>query len=358
MKILMLVNWKVEYCSSPPEDRQPPDYVVKGEKYWFFRYFNGKADVDVVDVRSFPELEKFEKNCLRFYVWQALKVLPRLNQYDVVLSHGMQSGIVLCLWRRLFGKGRYRHIVFDIGAFNSARENGKALKLMQYASRTLDGVIYHTSSQIEYYRKCHPWLLDKAVFIPFGADPDSFPEADERREQTPDGETPYILCIGYNKRDWDTLLKAFDRVETDVQLRFLGKEDIVCRDERVKAIGFVPVTELKKQIAGSLFGVLPLKAFNYSFGQMTLLQQMSMGKAVIAADVPSLRDYMKDGENVLCYPPEDADALADRIRILLERPDRRAEIGRKAAEEIRQHLNEKKMAAEIETFINKILEKK
>lgn len=358
MKILMLVNWKVEYCSSPPEDRQPPDYVVKGEKYWFFRYFNGKADVDVVDVRSFPALEKFEKNCLRFYVWQALKVLPRLNQYDVVLSHGMQSGIVLCLWRRLFGKGRYRHIVFDIGAFNSAREDGKALKLMQFASKTLDGVIYHTSSQIEYYRKCHPWLLDKAVFIPFGADPDFFPEADEQKEQTPDGEKPYILCIGYNKRDWNTLLKAFGRVKTDVQLRLLGKEDIVCRDERVKAVGFVPVSELKKQIAGSLFGVLPLKAFNYSFGQMTLLQQMSMGKAVIAADVPSLRDYMKDGENALCYPPEDAGALADRIRIFLEQPDRRAEIGRKAAEEIRQHLNEKKMAGEIETFINKILEKK
>ena len=83
-----------------------------------------------------------------------------------------------------------------------------------------------------------------------------------------------------------------------------------------------------------------------------------MGNDVIAADVPSLRDYMKDGENVLCYPPEDSDALADRIRILLGRPDRRAEIGRKAAEEIRQRLNEKKMAAEIETFINKILEKK
>ena len=67
---------------------------------------------------------------------------------------------------------------------------------------------------------------------------------------------------------------------------------------------------------------------------------------------------VKDGENALCYPPEDVDALADRIRTLLEQPDRRAEIGRKAAEEIRQHLNEKKMAAEIETFINKILEKK
>ena len=34
MKILMLVNWKVEYCDSPPEDRQPPDYVENGKKYF------------------------------------------------------------------------------------------------------------------------------------------------------------------------------------------------------------------------------------------------------------------------------------------------------------------------------------
>ena len=120
----------------------------------------------------------------------------------------------------------------------------------------------------------------------------------------------------------------------------------------------MPVTELKKQIAGSLFGVLPLKSFNYSFGQMTLLQQMAMGKAVIAADVPSLRDYMKDEETALCYPPEDAAALADRIRTLLEQPGRRNEIGRRAAEEIRRRLNEKEMAAGIENFINQILEKK
>lgn len=358
MKILMLVNWKVEYCDRHPEDRQPPDYVENGKKYWFFRYFQNDVDVDVVDVRSFPALEKLEKDRLRFYVWQTLKVLPRLNQYDVVLSHGMQSGIVLCLWRRLFGKGRYRHIVFDIGAFNSAREEGKAMKLMQFASRSLDGVIYHTGSQKEYYRKCHPWLLGKASFIPYGADTEFFHSEASRTEETAEMENPYILCIGYSKRDWDTLLEAFSRVKTDVWLRLIGKEDIICRDERVQAVGFVPVTELKKQIAGSLFGVLPLKSFNYSFGQMTLLQQMAMGKAVIAADVPSLQDYMKDGETALCYPPEDAAALADRIRTLLEQPGRRNEIGRRAAEEIRRRLNEKEMAAGIENFINQILEKK
>ena len=30
MKILMLVNWKIEYCDARPSDKQPPDYYVYG----------------------------------------------------------------------------------------------------------------------------------------------------------------------------------------------------------------------------------------------------------------------------------------------------------------------------------------
>lgn len=61
MKILMLVNWKVAYENQIPEGKQPPDYVVPGQKYWFFRYLSDDISVDVVDIRSFPWLERFEK---------------------------------------------------------------------------------------------------------------------------------------------------------------------------------------------------------------------------------------------------------------------------------------------------------
>lgn len=57
----MLVNWKVAYENQIPEGKQPPDYVVPGQKYWFFRYLSDDISVDVVDIRSFPWLEQFEK---------------------------------------------------------------------------------------------------------------------------------------------------------------------------------------------------------------------------------------------------------------------------------------------------------
>ena len=351
----MLVNWKIEYTDKVPADKQPPDYYIKGEDYWFFRYFKNRKDiqVDVVDIRSFPALEKFEKNKIRFYVWQTLKILPKLKDYDLILSHGMQSGIVLCLWRRLFGKGKYKHIVFDIGAFNSAKEEGKALKLMQFASKTLDGVIYHTAMQEEYYEKYHPWLLDKSQYIAFGTDSEFFENVQIRRETNKE-RAPYILSIGYNKRDWDTLIKAYETLDTEVELHLLGNDSWKSDNPKIKILPPVPVKEMMQMIEGSLFGVLPLKWFNYSYGQMTLMQQMAMGKAVIVSEVPSVKDYAKHNVDACFYPPENVEALAEQMQSLLEDGEFRKQIGRAAAETIKEKINEKIMAQEIEMFIQNV----
>lgn len=373
----MLVNWKIEYTDKIPGDKQPPDYYIKEKDYWFFRYFKNKKEiqVDVADIRSFQALENFEKNKIRFYVWQTVKILPKLKDYDLVLSHGMQSGIVLCLWRRLFGKGKYKHIVFDIGAFNSAKEEGKALKLMQFASKTLDGVIYHTALQEEYYKKCHPWLLNKSKYIAFGTDAEFFESIGENAEAYKDTikqtksvqdadkvqrtkNKPYVLSIGYNKRDWDTLIKAYEKLDTEVELHLLGNDSWKSDNPNIKILPPVPVKEMMQMIQGSLFGVLPLKWFNYSYGQMTLMQQMAMGKAVIVSEVPSVKDYATHNVDACFYPPEDADALAKQMQYLLEDDSRRENIGREAARTIKEKINEEIMAREIEEFIQDICTRK
>lgn len=369
MKILMLVNWKIEYTDSPPKDKQPPDYVVKGQPYWFFRYFpedgGMQMEVDVIDIHSFSFLEQFEKNKLRFYIWQTLKVIPRLKKYDLILSHGMQSGIVLCLFRRLFGKGSYKHMVFDIGAFNSAKEGGKSLKLMQFASQSIDGVIYHTASQKVYYEKCHPWLLPKAKFIPFGTDTDFFQPGqgkEAEKERADSLEKPYILCVGYHKRDWKTLLQAYRKLREKrkkaetVRLRLIGNRKIETDMEGVEVWDRVSVTELKKQIQNALFCVLPLQQFNYSYGQMTLLQQMVLGKAVIVADVSSIQAY-KGKDNLLLYKPEQIDELAICMEELLLNAEKREKIGSNARESVLKVFNERKMAEEIYGAIMELMER-
>ncbi len=364
MKILFLPNWKVEQCNEIPKDKQPPDYYVKGQDYWFFRYFTEKPDVDVLDISSVKWIENFEKNKIRFYVIQALRAISKLNKYDLIISHGMQSGVVISLWRRFF-KTKSKHIVFDIGAFNSAAESGAALKLMQFASRSIDGFIYHTSSQIKYYEKFFPWIVDKAKFIRFGTDAEYFsPKKSELIETYASGEgykglgeIPYCICVGYSKRDWDTVIKAFELCRPDnLRLLLVGHVEDKYKDiANVEQMGFVSIDELKKLIIGAQFGILPLKSYNYSYGQMTLLQQMAMGKCVIVSKVPSLLDYYEEGVTAISYEPENADELADAIRCVHFNDGMRNAIGKNAAEYVKNISNECTMAKEIELFYNKIL---
>ena len=71
-------------------------------------------------------------------------------------------------------------------------------------------------------------------------------------------------------------------------------------------------SELNKEIQNALFCILPLDYMNFSFGQMTLLQQMYYGKIVITADVPSVRDYIINGKTGILYKHKDSEDLKIR----------------------------------------------
>ena len=358
MKILMLVNWNVECADRVPADKQPPDYYVKGEDYWFYRYFQEKPTVDVLDTHSFPWLERFEKYQIRFYILQAIKALPKLGKYDLIVSHGMQSGVVVSLWRRLF-RTKAKHIVFDIGSFNSAAESGFALKLMQFASKSIDGVIYHTGSQLDYYKRFFPWIVSKCSWIRFGTDLDFFDlrkEIDAICGEKKTESSPYIICVGYSKRDWSTLVSAYTKLSTDVHLLLVGHECEEYRDiPGVEMMPVVSIRGLTTLISEALFCVLPLQSFNYSYGQMTLMQQMALEKCVVAAKVPSLVEYIRDGETAITYEPENADDLSEKIKCLLQDMDKCHAIGKAARTWLETCCNERVMARDIERFYETVL---
>lgn len=347
MKILMLVNWKIEYCNKKPMDKQPPDYYVKGEQYWFYRYFKDDSEVDVIDISSFPRLENFEKNKTRFYIWQTIRAIPKIGKYDLIVSHGMQSGIVLSFWRRFF-KTKAKHIVFDIGSFNSAAESGFALKLMQFASKSIDGVIYHTSSQIEYYKKFFPWIVDKSKFIRFGTDLEFFNPSDLKKSNDKDS---YIICIGYSKRDWDTLVKAYQKIDTNIKLRLIGHvEEKYKGIVGVEQIPFIPIKDVIDQIYNAKFCALPLEAFNYSYGQMTLMQQMALGKCVLAARVPSLVDYIEDGKTAIMYEPKNIEDLAKKMQQLINSSKLMNKVALSGKSYLEDYCNEVIMSENIEKY--------
>jgi len=351
MNVLLLVNWKVEKCKTAPHEKQPADYQAQSEPYWFFRYFSSEVRVDILDTPRSQLLDFIERRILHFHLLQGLRAVFLLNRYDLVVSHGMTSAMVVALWRRLF-KSRARHIVFDIGCFQSASKSGAFLRLLQFVSRSLDFVIYHTACQEDYYRNYFPWLSNRSRFVKFGVDPeriDALPEADRRPEE------PYILCVGAGKdRDRDTLVQAFSGIQTDFKLLFLGGISEEYRgNDRILQADKVPFSEMIAYIDRAEFCVLPLYYHEYSYGQMTLLDQMVRGKCVLTADVPSFEKYVQDGTDAVLYRVGDREDCRRKLLSILENEGFRKQIGERARQTVNDSLNERRMAQALEEIFIK-----
>ena len=341
----MLVNWNVSRDNKLGKYLQAPNILAQNQKYWFFRHWpDVKVEVDVIDYSQFPLVHSIEKNLLRFYCVQALKALPLIPRYDVIISHGAQSGIFLAFLRSVLGIDQPPHVIIDVGCLNGGRSRQPELLLFQFAMRSVSGIIYHATPQRKHYKRYFPSLAKKAFFVPFGVDTEFFAPVEVKPGD-------YILSIGYKLRDWKALLEAFRNIQTDIELKIVGpeKNDLKVGDlpSNVSYLPYVPVTVLKDLIARAGFIVVPLMDIPYAHGQMTLLQSMAMGKAVIVTKVAATSEYVSDGYDGLFVKPNDAYDMKEKISFLLGNPAEIEKLGKNARRSTEQKFNERNMAAGI-----------
>lgn len=111
-----------------------------------------------------------------------------------------------------------------------------------------------------------------------------------------------------------------------------------CRElgvaDRVELLGSVPPLSRFELIAAADICLLPSSASSIGArytSPLKLFEYLAMGKAVIAADLPALREVLRDGENARLVPVEDPSAMAAAINALADDPALTAALGRAAA---------------------------
>jgi len=98
--------------------------------------------------------------------------------------------------------------------------------------------------------------------------------------------------------------------------------------QQVRFVGQLAGTALETAIAACRFTVFPSLAYE-TLGK-SILESYAFGKAVVASDLGSRREFVRAGETGLLYDPKNPAELADRIRSLHQDPDRCTRMGQGA----------------------------
>jgi glycosyltransferase involved in cell wall biosynthesis len=145
----------------------------------------------------------------------------------------------------------------------------------------------------------------------------------------------YALSCGRESRDYPTLQRAVEglpyefRVVASGMAWHAGFDAAVgiANRSNVKTMTGVSYRELRDLYANARLVVVPLNEVSYAAGVTSICEGMSLGKAIVVADSPGIRDHVKNGVSALVYPPGDDRALRAAITTLWNDPERCAKMG-------------------------------
>lgn len=152
-----------------------------------------------------------------------------------------------------------------------------------------------------------------------------------------------------------------DRGRTDFRLLIAGTgsfEETVA--QAVKSLGVEDVVALLgfRSDGDKLLSVLDVQ-LNASYGteatSMALLEGMSLGLPTIASDYGGNPYVVRDGETGLLFPRRDCGALAEAMVRMMDHPEERAALGRRAREDFNRRFTGEVFARNTEKVYDSIL---
>ena len=226
-----------------------------------------------------------------------------------------------------------------------------------WSCRLADMVLLDTQAHIDFF--VNEFKLDRKKFLRVfvGTDSDVF----YPREAPKNTDKFLIHFHGHYipLQGVKYIIEAAKLLENeDVHFNIIGngqtfKDDIKLAESlNIRNISFInpvpyeqlPLFMSKADICLGIFGdssktdlVIPNKVY----------EAMAMGKAIITADTPAVRELLSDRENVLFCRKADAKDLTEKIKLLKNSSEMRDSIGRVARKLFEERLTENTLAAEL-----------
>jgi glycosyltransferase involved in cell wall biosynthesis len=168
-----------------------------------------------------------------------------------------------------------------------------------------------------------------------------------------------ICTAGLEFRDYPTLLRAVTGLDVDVVVgaaspwsKRSSDLDGVAVPDNVRVDRF-SLAELRDLYARSSMVVMPLHPVDFQAGITTILEAMSMERAIVCTMTPGQTDTLVDGVTGVYVPPGDPVALRDAITRLLADDDLRRRLGRAARAWTLEHAELDRYVAQIGAIVDR-----
>jgi len=195
--------------------------------------------------------------------------------------------------------------------FNIGAPPGRFARTVgRWAFRSVDHVVVHSTREVDLIRQWFGVPADRISFVPLQrGDIDDVPAQDTAH--------PFVAAMGSANRDYATLALAIQG--TDIPLVVVAAdrclENVTLPKEARRLTGLSHV-ECLALAARARLNVVSLADSGVASGQVTIVEAMRMGRAVVATRTLGTVDYVDDGVTGLLVPPEDPAALRAAITSL------------------------------------------
>jgi len=125
--------------------------------------------------------------------------------------------------------------------------------------------------------------------------------------------------------------------------------------EYVRFVGLVPHAEIAKYLAAADIYVSTCFVDTTS---VSLLEAMACGLAPIVTDIPGNREWIRNGENGLLFPPKNPMGLAEKAIQLIENEDLRKSFGKKCFQIVKQKASWEDCVSKMERVYQPLLREK
>jgi len=186
----------------------------------------------------------------------------------------------------------------------------------------VDALVFLTNALRDDAKRCFKFSAP-SIIAPDGAN-----EVSLKKNATKNNHVLYLGSL-HKWKGVETLIKASASIDALVIIAGGNPSEIkklksFAHDlsvlDKVSFIGYVNATERFKLIENCSIAVLPLNGFSIASkytSPLKLFEYMSYGKAIVASNLPSIREVLKDHVNALLFEPSNSDSLAERINQLL-----------------------------------------